>query len=268
MPITLRKPRTKPVASARYSRSSRRQGCAGFSLVEMMISMTIGLVVIAAAGQLFISGKRSMNLQKTQAAYQEQSGLLGTMITGLLRQSGHIDISDGGIDRKLVFDAISAFPAAGQVLKGTAAEATRNILTQDGTTAQSFPNDEISFRFEGGDNIFDCEGNSTVAGTFYQHSFKIINDQLVCVPAAGQAPVRLVGTKGGLPSQHIRILGMRVLYGIDQTGDGSVNDYNRASDMTAGDWLAVVNSWLEITLQAGDLPPATTRLLIHYSNLY
>ena len=260
--------RTNPAIPYRCYGRSCHAVCAGFSLVEMMISMTIGLVVIAAAGQLFISGKRSMNLQKTQAAYQEQSGLLGTMITGLLRQSGHIDISDGGIDRKLVFMPTSVFSGAGQVLKGTAAEANRNVLTQEGETTQSFPNDEISFRFEGGDEIFDCEGNPTIAGTFYQHSFKVVNEQLVCIPGIGQVPVSLVGTRGGLPSQRIRVLGMRVLYGIDQTGDGSINDYNRANEMAPGDWLATVNSWLEITLQAGDLPPTTTRLSIHYSNLH
>ncbi len=239
----------------------------GFSLVEMMISMTIGLIIIAAAGQLFMSGKRSMNLQKTQAAFQEQSSLLGTMIAGLIRQSGYIDISDGGIDRKLVFPASAPFAAPGQVVVGVERDSDRDVLTTNGTTTQSFPDDEIVIRFEGGDDIFDCEGNTTAAGTFYAHRFKISNEQLVCIPEAGAAAIELVGTKGGLPSQRIRVLGLRVLYGIDQTGDGSVNDYNRAGSMLASDWLKVINSWLEVSVQAGDLPPKTIRLLLHYSNL-
>lgn len=239
----------------------------GFSLVEMMISMTIGLIVIGAAGQLFLSGKTIFNLQQAQAAYQDQTSLLGTMISGLLRQSGHLDIASGDIDRKLVFTANTRFPTAGQVIKGVEGTASRTVFDPDEATTETFPNDSITIRFEGGNNTFECTGNDAASGTYYENTFLIRNNQLVCIPSPGADAIALVGTTNGLPAQQVRILGMEVLYGIDQTGDGSVNDYNRADEMSASNWLSVVNSWLRLTIQTGDLPPTEINLLIKYSNL-
>ncbi len=239
----------------------------GFSLVEMMISMTLGLVIIAGAGQLFISGKRIFNLQQVQASYQEQTTLLGTMIAGLLRQTGNVEITGMSIDRERIFLADTEFPSSGQVIKGNSASASRKVLNEHGSTTGSFPNDSITFRFVGGTGIFDCEGNATANNTQYEHTLSIRNDHLVCQPSAGVAPVELIGTRSGPESRRVRVLGLRVLYGIDSNDDGSIDDYNKADEMSSGDWLAVVNSWLEVTIQPGDLPPSTIRFLIHYSNL-
>ncbi len=244
-----------------------RRGCAGFSLVEMMVSMTIGLVVIAAAGQLFISSKRIFNLQQIQSSFQEQATLLGTMIYNLLRQTGNIDVSSASIVREQLFRENATFPANGQTIIGVSGTTTRTVLNPDGAELQTFPTDAIAFRFEGGPGILDCAGNPTTAGTYYEHALLINDYQLICRPAIGADPVALIGVTTRLASRSVRVLGLKILYGVDENGDGSINDYNRAAEMTAPDWKAVINSWLDVTIQAGDLPPVTMHYDIHYANL-
>ncbi len=246
---------------------SPRHHNAGFSLVEMMVSMTIGLVVIAAAGQLFISSKRIFQLQQTQSSFQEQATLLGTMITGLLRQTGNIDIASASVVRNQLFRKNATFTSNGQMVTGISRSARRTVLTPTGSIRQTFPNDAIAFRFEGGKGIVDCAGNPTSAGTYYQHALLIKNEQLICRPGVSTSPVELVGVTAALSSREVRVLGLKILYGIDKNGDGSVDDYNRASEMAASDWRAVLNGWLEVTVQAGDLPPETIRFVIHFPNL-
>ena len=43
----------------------------GFSLIELMIALLIGLLVVSAAGSLFISNKRTYNATETLGRIQE-----------------------------------------------------------------------------------------------------------------------------------------------------------------------------------------------------
>ncbi|XID74596.1 PilW family protein [Alkanindiges sp. WGS2144] len=44
---------------------------AGFTLVELMVSIVLGLIIVAAATQLFITGQASLNLQRSMAEIQD-----------------------------------------------------------------------------------------------------------------------------------------------------------------------------------------------------
>lgn len=48
--------------------------CSGFTLIELMISIALGLIIVAAAIQLFITGLTSYKLQATKSngPYPEQ----------------------------------------------------------------------------------------------------------------------------------------------------------------------------------------------------
>lgn len=51
------------------------KGQAGFTLIELMISLTLGLLIVAAAIQLFITGITSYKLQKAMAHIQDNASL-------------------------------------------------------------------------------------------------------------------------------------------------------------------------------------------------
>ena len=60
----------------------------GFSLVELMVAMVLGLIITAAATQLFIANQQSFVLQQTLARVQEDGQLFVRFLVGDLRRAG------------------------------------------------------------------------------------------------------------------------------------------------------------------------------------
>lgn len=60
----------------------------GFSLVELMVAMTLGLTLVLGVSQLFLASKRSFVLQQHLAAVQENARFVLTRISRDLRQAG------------------------------------------------------------------------------------------------------------------------------------------------------------------------------------
>jgi type IV pilus assembly protein PilW len=58
----------------KHSTLSLTRKNSGFTLVELMISITLGLLVVAAASQLFVAGFSSYNLQRGVADVQDSGG--------------------------------------------------------------------------------------------------------------------------------------------------------------------------------------------------
>ncbi|MBK5649832.1 MAG: prepilin-type N-terminal cleavage/methylation domain-containing protein, partial [Acinetobacter sp.] len=56
-----------------YPKHAKTQS--GFTLIELMISLTLGLLIVAAAIQLFITGITSYKLQKAMAHIQDNASL-------------------------------------------------------------------------------------------------------------------------------------------------------------------------------------------------
>ena len=49
---------------------------AGFTLIELMVSIVLGLLVTAAAVQLFITGQVSLSMQRALADIQDNANLV------------------------------------------------------------------------------------------------------------------------------------------------------------------------------------------------
>lgn len=67
---------------------ARRAMQAGFSLVELMISMVLGLIVIAAAGGIFLSNKRVYGSTEAVNRIQENQRAAFEMLSRDLREAG------------------------------------------------------------------------------------------------------------------------------------------------------------------------------------
>lgn len=65
-----------------------RTAIRGFSLVELMIAMTLGLMLVLGVSHLFLGSKRSFVLQQHLAAVQENARFVLTRISRDLRQAG------------------------------------------------------------------------------------------------------------------------------------------------------------------------------------
>ncbi len=72
----------------------------GFSLVELMIALVVGLVIILGAGQLFVASKQSYNQMDALAARQEALRAISDLVSLDVRTSS--DIVDNSSDQSVL----------------------------------------------------------------------------------------------------------------------------------------------------------------------
>lgn len=68
--------------------SAFRHRSSGFSLIELMVALLIGLVVVAAAGGLFLSNKRTFATTETISRIQENSRVAFELMAREIREAG------------------------------------------------------------------------------------------------------------------------------------------------------------------------------------
>lgn len=76
----------------------------GYSIVELMISMTIGLLIIAAIGVLYVANKQTFLTQDDASRLQETSQAVFDILGYHIRQAGFVDISDDSDRVKMMLD--------------------------------------------------------------------------------------------------------------------------------------------------------------------
>ena len=74
---------------ARFPTARRRARPAGFSLVELLIAMTLGLVVLGGLVAVFAGNRRASDLNVAMADMQESVRFAMSVIAGDLRMAGH-----------------------------------------------------------------------------------------------------------------------------------------------------------------------------------
>jgi type IV pilus assembly protein PilW len=72
----------------------KRNKSNGFTLVELMVSLTIGLIILAAVSSVFVTSKRSYNEQDRQAKMQENARFALNTLMHDLRHAGYYGCMD------------------------------------------------------------------------------------------------------------------------------------------------------------------------------
>ena len=204
----------------------------GFSLVELMISLVLGLVVIAAVGMVFLSSSRTSAATNSLSRAQESSRFSVQYIGRELRMAGYSTAYEFGVvSRSIVFPSNIVFTTPGQVIVGTDNSTAGGVLA--GT-------DTIQLRYMGSAStaIPDCQGNAVNATTIVTIRMFVNEDnELVCTVDGGSEEV-LIEDIGDL----------QLTYGVDTNNDNSVDSYVTAAAVT--DWLDPVSVRLEITIDS------------------
>lgn len=146
----------------------------GFTLVELMISIVLGLIVIAAALAIFIGGQRALNVQQGMGGVQESAIFGLNQLTYFVRHANLNTTADQKIGLNvegsgIVFNA-NNFPAtainqraARFTTANEAAAVTGALAASDSLTIQYMPTYTLT---PNGSNttftsdMFDCEGNA------------------------------------------------------------------------------------------------------------
>jgi len=177
----------------------------GFSLVELMIALVLGLVVTLAATQMFNINQRSFQLQQAMADIQEQGQLTLRFIANDIRMTGFFDPDTAG--------------DVGVVVSGGMASA-------NGASGAS---DRLTIAYHGRE---DCEGGTSVDLTQVINSYWVSDGALRCngnlSAASGVALIDNVES-------------FQVLYGLRAAGlPPRVEQYVTAGSIGANDQVIAI----------------------------
>lgn len=204
-----------PKAEAEDSKSKVQHG---FTLIELMISMTLGLVLLLVIGTVFVSSRQTFREQEDSARIQEGGRFALEILGRSIKQAGHVEVPFN--DFKVAFE--------GTAINGT-----------NGGTGVA---DTLTVQYEGAVSDQDCEGTGVgvgEAGWIIQNYFNVdtANAELQCdgvisdTPAAPAAP-----PIGSVLLENVEDLQIR--YGIDIDANQSVDQYVVAP----ADWNQVITA--------------------------
>jgi type IV pilus assembly protein PilW len=188
-------------------KAAARKHEAGFTLVEMMIALSIGLLLTVSVSYILSGSLQIFRVQDENARIQESSRFLMETLGHQIKQAGYAAISTDFSDTKLGF--------AGTPISGEhGVVATRTGERKNGS-------DYLALSF---DASTDCQGHTAASGTVQNEFYLNANEQLVCASGGGAPEVLADGVET-----------FQVLYGVDADGDYSVERYAAQP----GDWSQV-----------------------------
>ena len=213
-------------ASSRLRRCSKADHQAGLTLLELMISLSLGLLLLTGIGTIYVGSNQTYRVQEQNARIQESGRYALDVIGRSLRQAGYMDLPASPIVNKVVF---AGTPVGGTNGAGTAS-------------------DTVTVEYDGVLNDRDCEGTNVTDAI-------ITADDDAAILAGGIADraivirdaIRLNGTDlqcdgnldGGVDHQPLvsNVEDLQFLYGVDTSGNQSANFYTA----TPADWNRVVS---------------------------
>ncbi len=208
-------------------RGARRQR--GFTLVEMMVAVTIGLIVILGITVSFANLKSTWNSQDKMAQLQDNERLAMAFLTSSVQEAGYYPDPTSPTPLPAFTDATYGSTAAGQTIVGTpvvgAASATLSTI----------------YATADGDGILTCQGATNTTGGMVNvrnifhvdATNKTLNCTVVANPSSATA---MAAVDTALVSN---VASMDVRYGVDTDGSGTAYQYVAAGGMNATLWTHV-----------------------------
>jgi type IV pilus assembly protein PilW len=207
----------------------------GFTLLELMIAMTIGLFLAGALVTVVQSNKAVFLNQNQLEQMQDSQRMAMTLMTDIIQTAGY-------------FPNPTANTLSGTLI-ATASPLFADSQAMTGAYSAAAPGDTISVRYETApqDGILNCSGLSNSnpiggANILYVNQFAVVGGQLVCtVTIAGNSTAYTL-VNG--------VTNLSVLYGVKTnlaaTGN-NVDTYLNASQMSAANWQSVISVLVKLT---------------------
>jgi type IV pilus assembly protein PilW len=232
----------------------RRKGTQrGFTLIELMIAITIGLLLTAGLLTLVQAMKRTTVTQNGMSQLQDNERMAMTLIADVIQSAGYFPQPTLNSAATLM-PVTGAFTTAGQSLVGTGA----------GTAVA--PGDTLTVRYvtwgtNNGDQTINCTGSTNATQLLMVNTFSLAADpnvtgsyDLLCTFNGAQPVVLVTG-----------IANMQIYYGVrtnPTVSNNSVDSYLDATAVTAGNyWNNVLSVKVTVTFinpMYGTLPGQST----------
>lgn len=212
--------------------SNNRQS--GYTLLELLVAMILGLFILAGMIQINISSKKTYQISSYSSVLQDDLKNANYHLSLAARKAGFR--SSPWMNTDNTFPADLVFAKKGQIVTGS-----------DGATATD--SDVFKIRYQGSgdgagtpDNVVvDCIGGALDSGDIAVVTFDVIQNTLRCTTNNE--------TQGTTQTEELvdNIENMQVLYGIDTDGNNYANHYINASTVTA--WEEVTSIRIAILLK-------------------
>jgi type IV pilus assembly protein PilW len=226
----------------------------GFTLVELMIAILIGLFLTAGLLTLVQAMKRTSVTQSGLSQLQDNERMAMTLIADVIQSAGYYPQPTLN-SAAVLMPVAGAFTQGGQSIVGAVAP------------NMPVPGDSISVRYVTGgtnaplnDSTINCTGNPAAVQTLFVNTFQLAAGTvagtygLVCVLGAA-APVHLV----------TGVTNLQILYGVQTNpavSNNSADTYLDANGVTAGPyWNKLISVKVTLTFVNplyGTLPGQTT----------
>jgi type IV pilus assembly protein PilW len=197
----------------------------GFSMLEVMVSLALGLLLVIAIGAIYLGSKQTYLLQESSARVQETGRYALEEIGSSLRQAGYADL------------------VANTAFAGT---------TINGSNGSGTASDTLTVQYAGMLGDTNCDGDTVdsagvAAGVLIQNSYNLDTGtlQLRCDGLIAATP----GAAGPGSALVDGVEDFQVLYGIDTDNDESANLYSS----TPANWVQVVSARVCILVRSANL---------------
>jgi type IV pilus assembly protein PilW len=219
----------------------------GFTLIELMVALLIGLFLIAGLLILVQAMRRTFTMQTGLSQLQDNERMTTTLMTDVIQSTGYFP-------NPLVNSATTEFPVTGAFT--TAGQA----MVGAGAYGAAAPGDSITVRYAtaGGDNVINCTGGTSAVAATFTSTFSVdIYGNLNCalsVNASGTITNSTIQLISGQVVNGLVVSGvtnLQVYYGVQTNtaaGNSSVDTYLDATAVTTGNyWGNVISVKLTLT---------------------
>lgn len=221
---------------------------AGFTIVEMMVAMSISLIVVLGFAATFVSMKQTFNAQNGLSQLQDNERLASVILTNSLTEAGYFPTGADPTASPRVPPKVvdrSAIAASSDTYGGALAAGTYLFgVTSDGTPAHP---ESISTAYVSapGDGLINCQGGTNTGTT--NVTFRNVFYVDAATKTLGCRVYNGATMSAGYAPLITDVESMTILYAVDTDGDTVVDSYLLAKDMSASNWSAVKS--VRITLQ-------------------
>ena len=217
-------------SSPRPSTASRLRAQGGLTLIELMVAMTISLILMGVAMNVFLSTRETHRVVNNLARLQENGRFAIDQMSQIVRMTGYQGNS------------------ASQWVMGPLTLATSGINRLAGTDNDTNGSDTISVAYRGTADTFikDCHGIDVGAADTVVNQYALsANNELTCGVSRNGGAVQTLVVIDGVDALH-------VMYGVDSDNDDAADQYVTAPNVAdMEDVVSVRVALLLMTLDTG-----------------
>lgn len=205
----------------------------GLSLVELMISLVIGLLVLAAVSSVYVSGKRSYKARDGMSLLQENGRIALKRLRSGISAAGYPGYADL---QPMVsgYTDLESLPVKPDKKRPNLEPSQNNI--------DSEKNDRLTLMYMPEGSAYtedDCLGNESAFERLVVNSYYVSKGSLVCRGSGG--------TTQPLAEQ---VSNLQFQYGLDTDDDGFVDRF-KVEPETEDEWSKVVSVKVGLLVSSG-----------------